>query len=339
MKGRRCSIGSLAAVAAAVMLFPFAIVGAQQPAAPAAPAKPAAAPAPGQVLLGYTWGNVGSARYQVVTVERTKTVKEGASRESTKRTETELRLTPAGAEGPMTWIEVQLLRQKIDFDPEGVSADSTAATNPKARAFVTLPAVYKAIADKKFRVLVTPGGRPKKIEGLQDVVAAAKGVFPEGWPERDAVLAAMMPTTDAAVSGQLAGILLYLPGRAVDPAFEKSEKIPSPTGAGQLDQRIALAANETRDGRETVVVRQTLDGKELPPVPVAGQGITVVTPAYTGATTVWLDPKLGIPVRLESSSARTQMVKADGADPSAAPQATVDTNITVETSLLEAPPK
>lgn len=336
MKGLRHSMGPLAALAAAVILVPLALAGVEQP---AAAAKPAAAPAPGQILLGYVWNSVVSARYQVVTVERTRTVKGGATRESTKRTETEVRLGPAGVEGPMTWLEVQLLRQKIDFDPEGVSADSAAAENPKARAFGTLPSAYKAIADKKFRVLVTPGGRPKKIEGLQDVVSAAKATFPEGWPDRDAVLAAMMPTSDAAVSGQLAGILLYLPGRAVDPSFEKSEKVPSPTGAGQLDQRIALAGNETKDGRETVVIRQTLDGKDLPPVPVAGQGITVVTPVYTGATTVWLDPKLGIPVRLESKSSRSQVVRADGADPSATPQATVDTDISVETSLLEAQPK
>lgn len=286
-------------------LAPLVLAAVLVPAASVAQAPPA------KEFVGYRWKNLGSARYVVRTEEKSVVVMNGNPSSPTKVQEIEISLAGAGAEGPLTWLEMGFERAMLDAQPQNIVVDSTRAENPNAGPLAPMPKVYEAIRGKRIRLLVTPGGRVRKVEGLQALVDAGRAAVPEG-PQRDAILALMFPTTEAAVGGQFAAIALFLPSQRQDPGFEKEETWPSPTGAGEIARKLVFVGKEEKDGSARLEVRQSLSGTSLPAVPVPGQGMTSSSPEYRQDALLSIDAVTGIPVSLEATTHHVQELRKDG---------------------------
>ncbi len=320
--------------AAALALVAAAAPALAQDAPTPSPGGPVPLNAP--TYLGYAWKGVSSATYRVVTVDTSRTTPEGGvAAEETKRVELEISLTPAGTEGTATWIEVRYLREKLELSPGGLAADSTLAENPAGRILAPVSAVYAAVRDRKIRVLMTPGARLRKVEGVADLVAAARGAFPQGWPSVDEALALMLPVSDATVAGQVASIFLYLPGTTTPADFKRADKIPSPTGAGELDRKFEVLGAESVEGRRQVVARQMLEGNALPAVAVASQAITVETERYSSVSTVWLDAERGIPSRVVTRSERIQTARPAGDGSAVRVPTRIESTTTIEATRID----
>ncbi len=331
----------LRAVIGAVLLGSAGMLAAAEgPAAPPAEpagAKPAAPASPpnetSRTFLGYRWDRVERARYEVRVVEDIET--EGTEGSTSQNTDTsvQLSLSPAGNEEGRTWLAMTLERRRIQAAAHGLDVDSARRENPLGGPLAVMPAVYEAIRDKPVRLLVTPGGRVQKVEGVESLVAAAAALVPEG-PQRDQLLALMIPTDPAAVAAQLDNVRLYLPGVSAGAGYTKQETWDVP-GVGQLDRKLELLGEAEQDGRRTVRVRQTLDGQDLPPVPVPAGKLTLKTRRYENQAMVWIDAELAVPVRLETTIQSEQEIRKEGADPSAPPDKVVRSTTTISTKLLE----
>ncbi len=341
----------LGSTSGAALVFGWAILAARaaeppppppEPPAPApappSPAPPPAETAPAKTFLGYRWTDVGRARYEIRVTEETKVEAQSGSSVEIKESVVDLELEPVGREETMTWLAMRLERARLTVSPQGLQVDSAARENPMAGPLYPMPAVYEAIKEKTLRLLLTPGGRVRKVEGVEDLVAAAKPLVPDS-PQRDQLLVLMLPTDAAAVARQLANIVLYLPAIEVGPGFTKQEKWPSPMGAGEVDRTLELLGYAEEGGRKTFRVRQVLSGQDLPPVPVPSQKIVVTTPRYRNEATVWIDAAIGVPVRLESTVTTEQTIRKEGAEPSSPPDMTVRATTTIATRLTALEPK
>lgn len=326
------------AVIGAVLLGSAGILAqAEGPATPPPePVRAQPAPPPSETartFLGYRWEGVERARYEIRVVENVK--REGTQGNASETTDTsiELSVSPAGKEEGRTWLAVTLERRRIQAAAHGLDVDSGRRDNPLGGPLSVLPAVYEAIRDKPVRLLVTPGGRVQKVEGVESLVAAAAPLVPEG-PQRDQLLALMIPTDVSAAAAQLDNVRLYLPGVSAEAGYARQEKWDVP-GVGRLDRKLELLGEEEQEGRRTVRVRQTLSGQDLPPVPLPAQKITLGTRRYENLATVWIDAELAVPVRLETTVQSEQEIRKEGADPSAPPDTVVRSTTTISTKLLE----
>jgi hypothetical protein len=293
---------------------------------PPDPPKP-----PEKAFLGYRWDGLERARYEIRVLEDTRTEQGQAVSNQTTETSIRIAISPAGAEGALTWLAVHLEAKAIKANPQGVEVDSTRTENPAAGSLSALPAVYEAIREKPIRLLVTPGGRVRKVEGVEALLEAARGVVPAG-PQQGQLLSLMVPADPASAASLLDNLRLYLPGIGVESGFSKKETWPVP-GVGELERKLELLGEAEESGRRTLRVRQTLAGRDLPPVSIPGQQLSLKTRRYENEATVWLDADLGIPVRLESTVQSEQEVRKEGADPSSPPDSLVRATTTISTVL------
>lgn len=331
----------LGAVIGAAVVGSAGMLAAAPGAAPPPP-EPASAPPAGpgparngasRTFLGYRWKGVQRVRYDIRVVEDVKT--EGTQGNTSQNTDTSIRLSlsPAGNEEGRTWLAMTLERRRIQAAAHGLDVDSARRENPLGGALSVMPAVYEAIRDKPVRLLVTPGGRVQKVEGVESLVAAAAPLVPEG-PQRDQLLALMIPTDPAAAAAQLDNVRLYLPGVNAEAGYIKQEKWSVP-GVGELDRKLELLGEADHEGRRTVRVRQTLSGQDLPPVPLPAQKIALTTRRYQNEATVWIDAEFAVPVRLETTVQSEQEIRKEGADASAPPDTLVRSTTTISTTLAE----
>ncbi len=310
----------------------------QPPPAPGGNQPQAAAPPAVKVYLGYRWTNVGLARYKVSMSEESKAQLPLGPSVQTKLSEYDLSFTPVGSENGMTWVEMRFDRAKMQVSPQGIDVDSSVTDNPKAGPLAPLPAVYAAIKGKAVRALVSPGGRIQKVEGLQDLVAAARAAMPDS-PVRDALLALMIPTDEKALTGRFADVFLSLPAEHVNPGFTEQEDWPAPVAGGTLKRTLTFGKTEDDAGQTVAVVTQDLTGQNLPATPVPAQKLVVSTTSYDNDAIELLGVNLGIPVRTEDSVTTDQAVRKEGTPPTAPPDFTVHSVTKTTTTLIASEPK
>lgn len=286
--------------------------------------------------LAYRWRDITEARYRVTLAEETVVNRGGTSQTVSKDKQVDFTLRPAGkdAEKPhLTWIEMHFDRMSVKAMPQGIEVDTAVAENPKAGVLAPATKVYAAIHGKPIRILMSPGGRIMKMEGVAAFAEAAKAAVPAG-PQQAALLAEIAPTTEAEISNQLATALLTLPGKSVDPGFSDPRKVPVPGSNQFMEGALTFTGKEEQDGRKFALVKQELAARGLPPVPVPAQKISIATDEYSVVTNLKLALDFGIPVELSTTTTTKQSVRPENADPTAAPAMLIQTTGRSTTALL-----
>ncbi|HKQ62062.1 MAG TPA: hypothetical protein VJS92_12300 [Candidatus Polarisedimenticolaceae bacterium] len=297
----------------------------------AAPVSRGADPPADKSFLGCRWSGVARMHYRIHTVEQTDVIATSGNSNQTKDVTIELTLEPSGQEQTLTWLTLRLERAQVKLAPPGIEVDTAAAANPNAGVLAALPAVYAAIHDKPLRLLVTPGGRVRKVEGVQELLTAARAKLGAG-PEQEPLLALVVPTSDAAAAAQFANVVFYLPGISESVGFNKQEQWPAPTGAGQVSRKLEFTGVQPEGERRSIVVRQEISGDNLPPVPDPSQQAEVTTAEYRASATLALDATLGVPARLDAQLLTRQTVRRSGDTPDN-PSMSIKVSASTETRL------
>ena len=298
---------------------------------------PAISPAcaEGERWLGYGWEKVGSARYRIVSREESVTVHEGRSTPSTATIETELMLVPGTRGEKETVLEVRFERVRIQADPQGLEADSAATANPKGGPLAALPGVLAAVRRTPLRIALSPGGRALRVEGLPAFLDAARAALPES-PNRDGLLRYVVPVSDADLAERIGAIVMPLPNKAVGPGVAMPVRLPVPGTAEPQEATVTFAGIESVDGREALRVVRTLSAESLPPSTVE-QGerrVIVSTTRYATDATLLLSPALGIPLSQVTTTTSAQSVAGAAGAGGTPVGSVVETNRTVEATLM-----
>ncbi len=311
---------------------------AQQPAAaPAAPAAPATPEAPdNRVLLAYRWKDIGPTAYHIATTETTTTTTSNGPQEESKEKHTFLTLAPDGAaEKYRVWLKITY--DRIRFKYSGANkvfeSDSAAAENPNGGPFAPLSKAFAATQGKALRVLIAPSGRVEKVEGLPELVAAAKDAWPAD-QTRDAILPLLFPTSDAELAGQVSKALMTLPVKRAEPGFSMPVKVP--LGAGDdLAGTLVFQSYEGEGPQKVFVIKQDMSAKPTAPQSNPQDKLNYVREKYDLNSTARVTAETGVPVRFESNSTITYSGRKADSDPAGQPDKLVQTVTHVETTMAQ----
>ncbi|MBP7147887.1 MAG: hypothetical protein KBD01_10110 [Acidobacteria bacterium] len=326
-----------------------------QPAEGAQPGQPAAGPQtqPGQpaqpgnrTFLGYRWGNADELRYRIQTTEQNLVNQQGKTNETNLTAEYDLRLKvqpaaagaapdeePANGNGKDSTIEMYFEQLHVQASPQGIDVDSTAPDAGKAGPLAPLPQVYAMVRNIPLRLVVTPGGRVKEVQGLEEFVGAAREAMPAS-PQRDQLLALMIPLTESDVADRFASIVLPLPAKHVEPGYSAPVTLPGP-GGGELSGTITfLGTQGANDG--ALVVERKLSAQNLPPntVPQGNQALVVSIQDIRTDTQLRISPDTNLPLGLEGKVETNQSMQPQGAQ---GQPTMVQTTRTIRTQLVGSP--
>ncbi len=291
--------------------------------------------ADGKVLLAYRWKTDQPLRYRITTIEQnTTTGSTGNPLEAGTEKHVDLVVKPAGeAEKFRTWLDIgwERVHFKLNQGKVNFEIDTAAPDAAKAGPFAPLATAMQQIAGKTVRVKMSPGGRVEEVQGLADIANTVKNAFPAD-ANRDAIVAALFPTTDAQLVDQLSKAIMPLPVKRVEPGFTAPQKV-SLGGTDELTGQLVFSGVQGEGDFKALLVKQEMSAKPGAPQANPADKMTYVREKYDVTSSVLIDADAFAPVRFESTSTTNYVARKADSNPDAAPDKLVQQIVKIETSL------